>query len=231
LKNEWLGGSPCWCQSFSDSVYKTTKLGAKNPNNPRHLVQRFDEVLRKMRLEHADLISNFQSPLVVASRKTSKKKGKEGEPLTKCLRGVSIEEKDLLAADKHAIKIGMQSKKTWIDHPELFLEQVQLKFGKPGVCSSEVHAEAVASNFEELMNDNEKKTGGVHTALDNAVLIRFRVLCFCRQKRANSVAANKLNKLKRKDVLASKKEPPAKKMSPIDLTTTLALKTILVLSN
>jgi hypothetical protein len=111
---------------------------------------------------------------------------------------------------------GMQSKKTWIDHPELFMEQVQLKFGKPGVHSSEVHEEAVASNFEELMNDNEKKTGGVCTALDNAVLIRFRVLCFLKQKRANSVAANTLNKLKIKAVLASKEEPPAKKMSPIE---------------
>jgi hypothetical protein len=227
LKKKSLGGSPYRCQSFSDSVYETTKLGAKNPNNPRYLVHRFDEVLRKMRLEHADLTSNFPSPLVVASRTTSKKKGKEGEPLTKCLRGVSVEEKDLLAAEKCSIKIrsyfekchlgvgavcsvfsdcvereydlciplcdrlfktcttetgyvsvlhnalrvfhgvcstsedGMQSKKTWIDHPELFLEQVQLKFGKPGVHSSEVHEEAVASNFEELMNDNEKKTGGV----------------------------------------------------------------------
>jgi hypothetical protein len=188
--------------------------------------------------------SNSPSALVVASRKTSKKKGKEGEPLTKCLRGVSIEEKDMLAADKCSNKIhkyfekhhigvgaacsvfsdcvkrecdlhfplcdslfktcttetgyvyvlhnalrvfygahstsedGIQSKKTWIDHPELFTEQVQLKFGKPCVCSSEVHEEAVASNFEELMNDNDKKTGGVHTALDNAVLIRLRVLCF-----------------------------------------------------
>jgi hypothetical protein len=111
---------------------------------------------------------------------------------------------------------GMQSKKTWIDHRDLFLEQVQLKFGKPGLYSSEVYEEAVVSNFEELMNDNEKKTGGVYTALDNAVLIRFRVLCFYKQKRANSVAANKLNKLKRKDVLASKEEPPAKKMSPIE---------------
>jgi hypothetical protein len=82
---------------------------------------------------------------------------------------------------------GMQSKKTWIEHPGLFVEQVQLKFGKPGVHSSEVHVEAVASNFEELMNDNEKKTGGVCTALDSAVLIRFRVLCFFKQKRANSV--------------------------------------------
>jgi hypothetical protein len=234
-----------------------------------------------MRLEHADLTSNFPSPLVVASRKTSKKKGNEGEPLTKCLRGISVEEKDLFAAEKHAIKIrsyfekchlgvgavhsifsdcverendlciplcdilfktcttetgrisvlhnalrvfcgvcatsedGMQSKKTWIEHPELFMEQVQLKFGKPGVHSSEVCAEAVAANFEELMNDNEKKTGGVYTAPDSAVLIRFRVLCFHKQKRANSVAANKMNKLKRKDVLASKEEPPAKKMSPI----------------
>jgi hypothetical protein len=111
---------------------------------------------------------------------------------------------------------GLQSKKTWIEHPELFMEQVQLKFGKTGVHSSEVHEEAVASNFEELMNDNEKKTGGVCTALDNAVLIRFRILCFYKQKRANSVAANKLNKLKRKDVLPSKEEPPAKKMSPIE---------------
>jgi hypothetical protein len=282
LKKKSLGGSPCRCQSFSDSVYETTKLGAKNPNNPRHLVCWFDEVLRKMRLEHADLTSNFPSPVVVASRKPSKKKGKEGEPLTKHLRGVSIEEKDLLAADKCSIKIryyfekchlgvgaacsvfsdcverecylciplcdslfktcttengyvsvlhnalrafhgvcstaedGMQLKKTWIDHPELFMEQVQLKFGKPGMHSSEVCEEAVASNSEELMNDNEKKTGGVHTALDNAVLIRFRVLCFFKQKRVNSVAANKLNKLKKKDVLASKEEPSAKMMSPIE---------------
>jgi hypothetical protein len=79
-----------------------------------------------------------------------------------------------------------------------------------------VHENAVAANFEELMNDNEKRTGGLYTAPDNAVLIRFRVLCFYKQKRANSVAANKLNKLKRKDVLASKEEPPAQKMSPIE---------------
>jgi hypothetical protein len=105
LKKKSLGGSPYRYQSFSDSVYETTKLGAKNPHNPRYLVCRFDEILRKMRLEHADLTSNFPSPLVVASRKTSKKKGKEGEPLTKYLRGVSIEEKDLLAADKCSIKI------------------------------------------------------------------------------------------------------------------------------
>jgi hypothetical protein len=84
------------------------------------------------------------------------------------------------------------------------------------VCSSEVYEKAVAANFEELMNGNEKKTGGVYTTLDNAVFIRFRVLCFYKQKRANSVAANKLNKLKRKDVPASKEEPPAKKMSPIE---------------
>jgi hypothetical protein len=94
LKNEWLGGSPCRCQSFSDSVYKTTKLGGKNPNNPCCLVCRFDEVLRKMRLEHADLTSNFPSPLVVACRKTSEKKGKEGEPLTKCLCGGLDDEDD-----------------------------------------------------------------------------------------------------------------------------------------
>jgi hypothetical protein len=89
LKKKSLGGSPYRYQSFSDSVYETTKLGAKNPHNPRCLVCRLEEVLQKMRLEHADLMRNFPSPLVVASRKTSKKKGKEGEPLTKHLRGVS----------------------------------------------------------------------------------------------------------------------------------------------
>jgi hypothetical protein len=105
LKKKSLGGSPYRYQSFSDSVYETTKLGAKNPHNPHHLVCPFEEVLRKTRLEHTDLTSNFPSPLVVASRKTSKKKGKEGEPLTKYLRGVSVEEKDLVGAEKHAIKI------------------------------------------------------------------------------------------------------------------------------
>jgi hypothetical protein len=243
-----------------------------------------------MRLEHADLTSNFPSPLVVASRKTSKKKRKEGQPLTKYIRGVSIKEKDMLAADKCSNKIrnyfekyhlgvgavysifsdcvkreydlcfplcdslfktcttetgyvfalhnalrvfcglhstsedGIQSKKTWIDHPELFMEQVQLKFGKPGVHSSEVCEEAVASNFEQLMNDNDKKTGGVCTALANAVLIRFCVLCFVKQKRANSKAANKLNKLKRKEELASKEEPAAKKMSLIEAPTSVLRK-------
>jgi hypothetical protein len=120
---------------------------------------------------------------------------------------------------------GIQSKKTWIDHPELFMEQVQLKFGKPGVCSSEVYEQAVASNFEQLMNDNDKKTEGrVYTALDNAVLIRFRVLCFVKQKRANSKSANKLNKLKRKEELASMEEPATKKMSLIEAPTSVLRK-------
>jgi hypothetical protein len=67
------------------------------------------------------------------------------------------------------------------------MEQVQLKFGKPGVHPSEVYEEAVASNFEELMNDNDKKTGGVYTAPDNALLIRFRVLCFVKQKLRSTI--------------------------------------------
>jgi hypothetical protein len=89
---------------ISPFLIQSTKRQSLGPKT-RTTLYRFEEVLRKMRLEHADLTSNFPSPLVVASRKTSEKKGKEGEPLTKYLRGVSIEEKDLLAADKYSIKI------------------------------------------------------------------------------------------------------------------------------
>jgi hypothetical protein len=105
LKKKSPKGAPYRYQSFADSVYETVVLGANNKNNPRKLVYRFDEVLTKMRTGYADLTCNFPSPIVVPSRKTSKKRGQEGQPLTKYLRGVAIGEKDLLDTLNYSKKI------------------------------------------------------------------------------------------------------------------------------
>jgi hypothetical protein len=98
---------------------------------------------------------------------------------------------------------GLESKKRWIANPNLFIDQVKLKFGKPGVLSLERYEQVVASNFETLMKDLEKKTSGVFTIQDNAVLIRYRVLCFAQAKRLNSTKTNRANKTKRKSGVVS----------------------------
>jgi hypothetical protein len=51
LRKKALGGSPCPRQPFSDSVCKTIMRGANNQNNPRNLVHRIEEVLRKIQKE------------------------------------------------------------------------------------------------------------------------------------------------------------------------------------
>jgi hypothetical protein len=121
------------------------------------------------------LTSNFPAPLTVPSRKTSKKRGQQSEPLIKHHRGVSIAEKeDMLAAtncsreihdhfEKHHLGIGalpvfcgscslskdwVESKERWTEHPNLFQVQVKLKFGKPGATSLKRCKHKVASDFE-----------------------------------------------------------------------------------
>jgi hypothetical protein len=282
------GGAPYCYQYFSDSVYETVMPGAKDENNPCNLVYRFREVLTKMRTRYADLTSNFPAPLVVPSRKTSKKRGQEGQPLTKYLRGISIEEKDMLATLKYSKKIrnyfekyhlgvgavhaifsdcvtpdyslyfplcdslfkncitetgyiltlhhalrafygsystsedGVESKKRWIENPHLFMVQVKLKFGKPGVLSLKRYEQVVACKFETLMNNNDKKTAGDFTVEDNAVLIPFRVQCFYQQKRLNSKKTNQVNKTKRQLDCLSKEQCPTKKKTSIDAPLTSA---------
>ncbi len=105
LKKKSLKGAPYRYQSFSESVYQTLVHGGNDENNPRNLLYRFDDVIQKMRTEYADLTGKFPAPLVVLSRKTSKKRGQEGQPLTKYCRGISIEEKDMLAAHNYSKKI------------------------------------------------------------------------------------------------------------------------------
>jgi hypothetical protein len=266
LKKKSSKGSPYRYQSFSESVYETMIVGARNEINPRNLIYRFDDVVLKMRTGYADLTRKFPAPLVVPSRKTSKKQGHEGEPLTKYHRGISIAEKDMLAASNYSRKIrnyfekyhvgvgavhvifrdsvsqdydsylplcdslfrscitetgyistlhdalrvfygsyglsedGKESKKLWIENPHLFMVQVKLKFGKPGVLSLERYQEEVASDFAELMSNKAKKSAGHYTLQDNAVLIRFRVQCFYEQKRTNSKKTNAGNKNKRQEI-------------------------------
>ena len=106
LKSKRSGRSSHRHQTFSDSVYDTIeRMGGNVPSNYATLVSRFDGVLEKLRTEHANMISAFPSALVVKSRKFSKKKGQTEEPLTKCHRGVAIDEKNLLDARNYAIKI------------------------------------------------------------------------------------------------------------------------------
>jgi hypothetical protein len=106
---------------------------------------------------------------------------------------------------------GVELKKRWIENPHLFMVQVKLKFGKPGVLSLERYEQVVACNFETLTNNNDKKTVGDFTVEDNAVLIRFRVQCFYQHKRSNSKKTNQVNKAKRQLDFLSKEQCPTKK--------------------
>jgi hypothetical protein len=279
LRKKSLKGAPYRYQTFSESVYATMMLGSNDETNPRNLIYRFDDVLVKMRQGYADLTSQFPEPIAVPSRKTSKKKGHEGEALTKYHRGISIPEKEMLAASNYSRKIrkffekyhlgvgavhaifsdslspdydrlfslcdglfrccttetgyisllhdalrvfcgvyssskdGVESKKRWIEHPSLFIDQIKLKFGKPGVPSLERYEQEVASKFNDLMNDNAKKVTGAFTVMDNAVLIRLRVQRFHQQKRLNSNKTNRVNKRKRQPVILSAEQHSAKKLS------------------
>ncbi len=98
LTKNTLKGAPHRHQSFADSLCDTVTLGANDEVNCRNLIHRFEEVLHKMRKGHVDLTSNFPAPLVVPSRKLSKRPGQEGQPLVKHQRGVSVREQDMLGA-------------------------------------------------------------------------------------------------------------------------------------
>ena len=207
------------------------------------------------------MTGTLPSSVPVPSRKTSKRRGYEGTPLTKYHHGVALEEKDCLTTKNYAKKIrnyfekyhlgvgavyiifsdclnydlyfkhcdslfaecvteteyihtlhdslrvfygsyatsadGVASKNRWIEEPSLFTSQLKFKFGKPGVMSLEQYEQVVASDFETLMNDREKKTDGKYTNFDNAILIRFRIQCFHHQKHAHSKTTNDGNKKKR----------------------------------
>jgi hypothetical protein len=58
-----------------------------------------------MRTGYLEMTSNFPASIAVPSQKTSKKKGYEGQPLTKFHRGIVLEEKDCLSTKNYAIKI------------------------------------------------------------------------------------------------------------------------------
>ena len=105
LKKKSSKGAPYRYQSFSDSVYETMLAGAANEFNPRILVYRFQDVVEKMRTGYTDMTSKFPQPIVVPSRKTSKKRGQEGQPLAKYHRGLSIKEEDMLAVQNYSKKI------------------------------------------------------------------------------------------------------------------------------
>jgi hypothetical protein len=74
-------------------------------NNPCNLLCRFDDVIKKLRTGCVSMTSNFPAPIAVPSRKSSKRRGQEGQPLTKHHRGVSIEEKDMLSPSNYSRKI------------------------------------------------------------------------------------------------------------------------------
>ena len=110
---------------------------------------------------------------------------------------------------KHSNSLdGLESKKKWMLDPSLFLDQLKLKFGKPGVPSPEACEEIVNISFEKLMNDNAKKKSGNFTATDNSVLVRHRVHRFYQQHSLNSKQTNKDNKLKRQLVALPKEALP-----------------------
>jgi hypothetical protein len=284
LKKKSPKGAPYWYQMFSESVYETMMLGSHDGNNPWNLIYRFEDIVLKMQTGYADLTINFPAPLVIPSRKTSKKRGHEGQPLTKYHWGIFIGEDDMLAAANYSWKIrnyfekyhvgvgavhaifsdcvapgynaylplcdsllwycitetgyistlhdflrvfygsyavskdGVESKKLWIKNPNLFMVQLLLKFGKPGVMSLERYGREVNSNFAELMTNNAKKSERNYTVQDNAVLIRYRVQCFFEQKRWNSQEANNGNKTQRQEVNKTKGAPTQKKTPPHDRT-------------
>jgi hypothetical protein len=116
----------------------------------------------------------------------------------------------------------VESKKRWIENPNLFMVQLKQKFGKPGVMSLERYEQEVTSNFDALMNNNEKKTVGDFTPTDNAVLIRFRVQCFYQQKRLNSKKTNQVNQTKRQPKCPSKEQSHTQNELSIDTPSTSA---------
>jgi hypothetical protein len=91
LKNKTLKqGARYRYQSFQDSVYNTVTRVTNLEVNYRNLTYRFDAVLQKMRTGYVDLSSKFPAPVVVPSRKVSKRRGQEGQPLAKHQRGIFI---------------------------------------------------------------------------------------------------------------------------------------------
>jgi hypothetical protein len=64
---------PASVSFFFESVCDTMMLGANDKTNPHNLIHSFGKVVMKMRAGHVDSTSNFPAPLVVPSRKTSKK--------------------------------------------------------------------------------------------------------------------------------------------------------------
>jgi hypothetical protein len=109
----------------------------------------------------------------------------------------------------------MQSKLRWIAEPGLFMVQVKLKFGKPGVASLEAYESEVNQSFNDLIQRKPGATNGTFTSDDNAILIRYRVLCFYQQKIANSTKINNSKKSKRIRTLPPstvlQKQPPTLK--------------------
>jgi hypothetical protein len=100
-----------------------------------------------------------------------------------------------------------------MDSPTLFLNQLKLKFGKPGVPSLEECEKMVTARFEQLMNYNKKKKSGDFAATDISGLVRHRVHCLCQQKCSNSKQTNEGNKSKCHIVAPPKEQQSAMKLS------------------
>jgi hypothetical protein len=91
----------------------------------------------------------------------------------------------------------VESKERWTEHPNLFQVQVKLKFGKPGAMSLKRCDHEVASDFDKLMKNNEKKTAGnFATVKHNAILVGFRVQKFHQQTRSIGKKKKEVKKAK-----------------------------------
>ena len=65
------------------------------------------------------------------------------------------------------------------------------------MLSPERYEELVVHDFNELINNTDKKSPGDYTRNDNAVLIRYRVLCFHAQKRGHKKKVGAKRKTKK----------------------------------
>jgi hypothetical protein len=116
-------------------------------------------------------------------------------------------------------------KQAWKLNPSLFKDQLKLLGGKPGVLGMERYEDAVRSDFDGLMRTvlgivsyeetestnidaSTKLHGKDYTTNDNAILIRYRVMCFYRIQGKKVQVQKLLAKERSKKSNESPERPP-----------------------
>jgi hypothetical protein len=82
---------------------------ASEDDHSKHLrmaMLNYEQILEKLRQQYIDYVHMFPIPITVPGRKTSSKSGQVGVPRAKYHRGVTMPEKDMLAAKAYARNIG-----------------------------------------------------------------------------------------------------------------------------